>query len=129
MGVGMVTNVATQGCLELRPLDPPVGPTVDDLATGAGIRDPYSTRSCRAWTPEVAMERGPQRRIVRALAAATLLAVAAAVKPSHQTSRRPSPKRSSIPSPRTSALVLRSTSRSRRAGRVICRRLRLSYDL
>ena len=87
----MVTNVATQGCLELRPLDPPVGPTVDDLATGAGIRDHYSTRSCRAWTPEVAMERGPQRRIVRALAAATLLAVAACgqAEPSDESTAEP----------------------------------------
>ena len=41
LSIATVTNLATDGCLDPTPLDPPVGPTVDDLATALSQLAPF----------------------------------------------------------------------------------------
>ena len=41
LSITTVTNLATDGCLDPTPLDPPVGPTVDDLATALSQLAPF----------------------------------------------------------------------------------------
>ena len=41
LSITTVTNLVTDGCLDLTPLDPPVGPTVDDLATALSQLAPF----------------------------------------------------------------------------------------
>ena len=41
LSITTVTNLVTDGCLDHTPLDPPVGPTVDDLATALSQLAPF----------------------------------------------------------------------------------------
>ena len=41
LSITTVTNLVTDGCLDHTPLEPPVGPTVDDLATALSQLAPF----------------------------------------------------------------------------------------
>jgi hypothetical protein len=48
VSIGVVSNVVTHGCTDRSPADPPVGPTIEDLATALADLEPFDVSSAPA---------------------------------------------------------------------------------